>query len=111
MGQNHNRTISGNNYFSIDVRQPTGHDKGLMDGVGVLKKLADDHVLRRKNINIAAHFVNLLKNSNILLHEGTDNEIIVIEKLIPKNIDAIPRYIRKIVLQKASEVSMLLYQY
>ncbi|KAG6443763.1 uncharacterized protein LOC115456138 [Manduca sexta] len=91
-----------------------GHGKGPMDGVGgVLKKTADDHVLRGNDVNTAADFVRLLKKSTILLHEVTDDEIVAIKNLIPEKIDAIPGImnVTKIVWQNSSDVSILLYQF
>lgn len=91
-----------------------GHGKGPMDGVGgVLKKSADDHVLRGNDVNTAKDFVRLLKNSTVALHEVTDDEITTFKTMIPKKIDAIPGImnITKIVWQNASDVSILLYQF
>lgn len=91
-----------------------GHGKGPMDGVGgVLKKSADDQVLRGNDVNTAADFVRLLNSSSVLLHEVTDDEIVAIKNLIPEKIDAIPGImnVTKIIWQNASDFSILLYQF
>lgn len=91
-----------------------GHGKGPMDGVGgVLKKAADDQVLRGNDVNKAADFVCLLNNTSISLHEVTNDEIVAIKTLIPEKIDAIPGImnVTKIIWQKASDVTIILYQF
>ncbi|KAK9885072.1 hypothetical protein WA026_009296 [Henosepilachna vigintioctopunctata] len=73
-----------------------GHGKGPMDGMGgVLKKTADDQVLRGNDVNTAADFVHAIKT------------------IIPEEIDAIPGIINetKIVWKKTSDVIILLYQF
>lgn len=91
-----------------------GHGKGPMDGVGgVLKKTADDQVLRGNDVNTAADFVRLLNKSSVLLHEVTDGEIVAVRNVLPETIDAIPGImnVTKIIWQNASDVSILLYQF
>ncbi|KAK9871711.1 hypothetical protein WA026_014162 [Henosepilachna vigintioctopunctata] len=91
-----------------------GHGKGQMDGVGgVLKKTADDQVLRGNDVNTAADFVRLLNNTSVSLHEVTNDDIVAIKTIILEKIDAIPtiKNVTKIVWQKTSDVIILLYQF
>lgn len=91
-----------------------GHGKGPVDGVGgVLKKTADDYVLKGKDVRTAADFVNLFKKTTVLLQEITDDEIVAVKKLVPGKLDAIPGImnVTKITWQKASDVLISLYQH
>ncbi|KAL4719475.1 hypothetical protein ACJJTC_004436 [Scirpophaga incertulas] len=80
---------------------------------GVLKKTADDQVLRGNDVNTAADFVRLLNNTSVSLHEVTNDDIVAIKTIIPEKIDAIPGImnVTKIVWQKTSDVIILLYQF
>ncbi|KAK9884032.1 hypothetical protein WA026_004965 [Henosepilachna vigintioctopunctata] len=80
---------------------------------GVLKKTADDQVLRGNDVNTAADFLRLLNNTSVSLHEVTNDDIVAIKTIIPEKIDAIPGIMNetKIVWQKTSDVIILLYQF
>lgn len=91
-----------------------GHGKGPMDGVGgVLKKTADDYVLKGKDVKTAADFISVLKHSSVLLQEIPEDEIEAMKKLVPENVDPIPGImnVSKITWQRSSDVSILLYQH
>ncbi|CAH0551139.1 unnamed protein product [Brassicogethes aeneus] len=91
-----------------------GHGKGPMDGVGgLLKKRADDYVLKGKDVQTAADFINLFEKSTVLVQEVTNDKIVAVKNSVPKKLDAIPGVmnVSKITWQKASDVSISLYQH
>lgn len=91
-----------------------GHGKGPMDGVGaVLKRTADDNVLKGKDVKTATEFVSLFEKSTILLQEITGDAIDAVKDSVPNGLDAIPgiMHVTKITWKKDSYNMISLYRH
>lgn len=75
-----------------------------MDGVGgYLKKTADKHVLMGKDVKSPEDFIEIFRDSAVMLQKITNEEILGIKNTIPEKIDPVPGIfnITKITWQKA----------
>ena len=68
----------------------SGHGKGAVDGVGgCLKRTADQHVLKLKDVVTAQDFVQIFTNSKVKVIHILANDITKAKETLPKNVPEI----------------------